>query len=53
MALIGSTHDAGTIGRGSLPLTPGGLATENYAQAWSQGSGIRGEGSAGVAHAPQ
>ena len=41
MALIGSTHDAGTIGRGSLPLTPGGLATENYAQAWSQGSGIR------------
>jgi len=41
MALIGSTHDAGIIGRGNLPLTPGGLATENYAQAWSQGSGIR------------
>jgi sn-glycerol 3-phosphate transport system permease protein len=41
MALVGSTHDAGTIGRGSLPLSPGGLAAENYAQAWSHGSGMR------------
>jgi sn-glycerol 3-phosphate transport system permease protein len=41
MALIGSTHDAGTIGRGGMPLSPGGLAVENYAQAWSAGSGLR------------
>ncbi len=41
MALIGSTHDAGTIGRGSLPLSPGPFALENYAQAWVQGSGQR------------
>ena len=41
MALVGSTHDAGTIGRGSLPLLPGGLAAENYAHAWSHGSGMR------------
>ena len=34
MAFVGSTHDAGTIGRGSLPLTPGWLARENYAQSW-------------------
>ena len=41
IALVGSTHDAGTIGRGGLPLYPGGLAAENYAQAWSEGSGLR------------
>ena len=41
MALIGSTHDAATIGRGSLPLYPGNRGPENYAQAWSQGSGER------------
>ncbi len=41
MALIGSTHDAGTIGRGGLPLSPGPFALENYAQAWAQGSGQR------------
>ena len=41
MALIGSTHDAATIGRGSLPLYPGDSGLENYAQAWSQGSGQR------------
>ena len=40
-ALIGSTHDAGTIGRGALPLTPGEHALENYTQAWTQGSGQR------------
>ena len=28
-AVIGSTHDAGTIGRGGLPLYPGGNAGEN------------------------
>ncbi len=41
MALIGSTHDAATIGRGSLPLYPGEWGLENYEQAWSQGSGQR------------
>jgi sn-glycerol 3-phosphate transport system permease protein len=41
MVLIGSTHDAGTIGRGSLPLYPGEFTVENYAQAWEQGSGER------------
>jgi sn-glycerol 3-phosphate transport system permease protein len=41
IALVGSTHDAGTIGRGGLPLYPGGLAAENYAQAWTEGSGLR------------
>ncbi|OGK77100.1 MAG: glycerol-3-phosphate transporter [Candidatus Rokubacteria bacterium GWC2_70_16] len=44
MAVIGSTHDAATIGRGSLPLYPGGLAADNYAQAWSEGSGLRVKG---------
>jgi sn-glycerol 3-phosphate transport system permease protein len=41
MAVIGSTHDVGTIGRGRLPLYPGGYAAENYHQAWAQGSGQR------------
>ncbi len=40
-ALIGSTHDAATIGRGGLPLYPGEFAVENYTQAWTQGSGQR------------
>jgi sn-glycerol 3-phosphate transport system permease protein len=38
-ALIGSTHDASVIGRGEMPLTPGRHLIENYAQAWSLGSG--------------
>jgi len=41
VAVIGSTHDVGTIGRGNLPLTPGGHGLENYRQAWVQGSGER------------
>jgi sn-glycerol 3-phosphate transport system permease protein len=41
MAVIGSTHDAGTIGRGTLPLYAGGFARQNYVQAWFQGSGER------------
>lgn len=44
MALMGSTHDAGTIGRGSLPLYPGAFGVDNYAQAWLQGSGQRVKG---------
>jgi sn-glycerol 3-phosphate transport system permease protein len=41
MAIIGSTHDLGTIARGQLPLTPGAHAIENYRQAWSSGEGER------------
>jgi sn-glycerol 3-phosphate transport system permease protein len=41
MAVVGSTHDVGTIGRGRLPLTPGPHAVENYRQAWTEGSGER------------
>jgi sn-glycerol 3-phosphate transport system permease protein len=41
VAVIASTHDVGTIGRGNLPLTPGGFAVENYHQAWTQGTGQR------------
>jgi sn-glycerol 3-phosphate transport system permease protein len=41
VAVIASTHDVGTIGRGNLPLTPGGFAPENYHQAWMQGTGQR------------
>ena len=41
LALVGSTHYAGTIGRGSLPLYPGAFAGENYHQAWVLGSGSR------------
>ena len=41
MAIIGSTHDLGTIARGDLPLTPGPHAIENYRQAWTSGEGER------------
>jgi sn-glycerol 3-phosphate transport system permease protein len=41
MAFVGSTWDAATIGRGDLPLYPGDLFFENYAQAWSSGEGTR------------
>ncbi len=41
MAFIGSTHDAATIGRGRLPLTPGSHMVENYLQAWNYGTGER------------
>jgi len=39
MALIGSTHDAGTISRGQMPLTPGAETITNYEQAWNAGGG--------------
>jgi sn-glycerol 3-phosphate transport system permease protein len=39
IALVASTYDTGTIGRGDLPLWPGGHAVENYATAWLQGGG--------------
>ncbi len=41
MAIIGSTHDLGTIARGELPLVPGPHAIENYRQAWASGEGER------------
>jgi sn-glycerol 3-phosphate transport system permease protein len=39
LTVIGSTHDVSTIGRGDVPLLPGGQAVENYAQAWGVGGG--------------
>ncbi len=44
MALIGSTHDAGTIARGHMPLTLGLYASSNYQQVWSSGQGERRRG---------
>jgi sn-glycerol 3-phosphate transport system permease protein len=49
MALIGSTHDVGTIGSGRLPLYPGRQAAENYEQAWTQGRGERARAATPVA----
>lgn len=39
ITLMGSTHDADTIGRGDVPMLPGGEALHNYATAWSRGGG--------------
>ncbi|WP_145135955.1 sn-glycerol-3-phosphate ABC transporter permease UgpE [Roseomonas gilardii] len=39
IALMGSTHDASTLGRGEVPLLPGPDAVENYVTAWKQGGG--------------
>jgi len=39
ITLMGSTHDAGTIGRGEVPLLPGSHALENYRTAWNSGGG--------------
>ena len=41
VTLIGSTWDSGTIGRGGLPLWPGGQGVDNYAQAWAGEAGAR------------
>ncbi|MBP2228230.1 sn-glycerol 3-phosphate transport system permease protein [Azospirillum agricola] len=41
VTLIGSTWDSATIGRGNLPLIPGGEAFNNYSQAWSESHGAR------------
>jgi sn-glycerol 3-phosphate transport system permease protein len=38
IVLVGSTHDAATIGRGEVPLLPGAHAMENYADAWTAGA---------------
>src|SRR3954447_14144623 len=37
IVLMGSTHDAATIGRGEVPLLPGTHALQNYRAAWTQG----------------
>ncbi|PHK96061.1 sn-glycerol-3-phosphate ABC transporter permease UgpE [Pseudoroseomonas rhizosphaerae] len=37
ITLVGSTHDANTIGRGEVPLWFGGQAVENYISAWTRG----------------
>ena len=39
IAVVGSTHDASTIGRGDVPLLPGAEAVENYATALTGGAG--------------
>jgi len=41
LAFIGSTWDAGTIGRGQMPLTPGPLLVENYTNALTSARGSR------------
>jgi sn-glycerol 3-phosphate transport system permease protein len=44
MALIASTWDASTIGRGSTPLYPGPYGLSTYLQAWFSGEGARARG---------
>jgi sn-glycerol 3-phosphate transport system permease protein len=39
IALVGSTHDADTIGRGEVPLWFGNEGMRNYLTAWSEGAG--------------
>ena len=46
IVLMGSTHDAATIGRGDIPLLPGPDAVANYTLAWTRG----GQGGIGVGH---
>jgi sn-glycerol 3-phosphate transport system permease protein len=41
LAAIGSSHDAGTIGRGQMPLLPGDQWLTNYQQALQSGQGER------------
>ncbi len=49
ITLVGSTHDAATIGRGDVPLLPGSHALENYATAWNSGGGtLRGNPAGGM-----
>lgn len=44
VAVVGSTHDSGTIGRGRMPLWFGQHAGENYVQAWTMGARYGGAG---------
>ncbi|MDR7482381.1 MAG: sn-glycerol-3-phosphate ABC transporter permease UgpE [Armatimonadota bacterium] len=41
VALVGSTHDLGTVARGEMGLRPGPFGAKNYAQAFTTGSGER------------
>jgi sn-glycerol 3-phosphate transport system permease protein len=41
LTFIGSSHDAPTIARGEMPLTPGPHLVENYRQALESGEGAR------------
>ena len=36
--LMGSTHEAATIGRGEVPLLPGAYGVENFTGAWTEGA---------------
>jgi sn-glycerol 3-phosphate transport system permease protein len=38
IVLMGSTHDAATIGRGEVPLLPGDQGLSAYAQVWGSGA---------------
>src|SRR5205807_3315901 len=44
MALVASTWDASTIGRGQTPLYPGPEGIATYLQAWFSGEGSRARG---------
>jgi sn-glycerol 3-phosphate transport system permease protein len=48
LAVIGSTHDVGTIARGQMPLVPGPHAVENYGQALESGQGARVRGTPAI-----
>jgi len=39
IALVGSTHDANTLGRGEVPLLPGAEGWHNFSTAWNRGGG--------------
>ncbi len=38
VAVIGSTHDSGTIGGGRMTFRPGRYAVQNYVEAWTMGA---------------
>jgi len=40
LAFVGSTHEPGMIGRGDLPLLPGGHMVQNYAATWERGASL-------------
>jgi sn-glycerol 3-phosphate transport system permease protein len=44
MAVVASTWDASTIGRGDIPLYPGPEGMATYLQAWFSGEGARARG---------
>jgi sn-glycerol 3-phosphate transport system permease protein len=40
LAFVGSTHEPGMMGRGDLPLLPGGHLVQNYAATWERGGSL-------------